>query len=148
MPLFISPLFDLLQGKETKGEAMHVEERERKREKTNRIPLVSCGLIGLFFSFFFKPRRINSFFLLLPRVDQWVSKVFSSMLVFFYLISNYDRLLLFYSCLDTMSSDEGSQSSNSQAPLYMFGGSYAYRKRFIANMYHITHEAQFQRWRS
>ncbi|CAB4299203.1 unnamed protein product [Prunus armeniaca] len=41
-----------------------------------------------------------------------------------------------------------SSQSNSQAPLYVFGGSYAYIKRFIANMYHITHEAQFQRWRS
>ncbi|KAL6272510.1 hypothetical protein ACE6H2_023202 [Prunus campanulata] len=45
-----------------------------------------------------------------------------------------------------MSSDEGSQSLSSQMPLYLWGGSKGYKKRFVANMHRITIEDHIQKW--
>ncbi|CAL9007609.1 unnamed protein product [Prunus brigantina] len=51
-------------------------------------------------------------------------------------------------CLLTMSSEDGSKSPSSQVPLYLWGGSLVYIKRFVANLHPITTEAQFQKWRA
>ncbi|CAL2274560.1 unnamed protein product [Prunus armeniaca] len=47
-----------------------------------------------------------------------------------------------------MSSEDGSKSSSSQVPSYLWGGSQVYSKRFVANLHRITTEAQFQKWRA
>ncbi|CAL2247869.1 unnamed protein product [Prunus armeniaca] len=48
----------------------------------------------------------------------------------------------FFSFLD------GSKASSSQVPLYLWGGSEVYKKRFVANLRRVTNEDQFQRWRA
>ncbi|CAL8131699.1 unnamed protein product [Prunus armeniaca] len=47
-----------------------------------------------------------------------------------------------------MSSRDGSKASSSQVPLYLWGGSKVYKKRFVANLHRVTNEDQFQRWRA
>lgn len=47
-----------------------------------------------------------------------------------------------------MSFDKGSQSSSSQVPMYFWGGSKVYKRRFVANLHCIKTEAQFQKWRA
>ncbi|CAL2254385.1 unnamed protein product [Prunus armeniaca] len=47
-----------------------------------------------------------------------------------------------------MPSRDGSKASSSQVPLYLWGGSEVYKKRFVANLHRITNEDQFQRWRA
>lgn len=124
---------------------MHVEERERKREKTNRIPLVSCGLIDLFFSFiFFKPRPIISFFYSYRELPAGERGLLLHVGIF-YLISNYDHLLLIIVALTPC---RLMKEANHLTHKLLYICLVAYRKIFIANMYRITHEAQFQRWRS
>ncbi|CAL8124080.1 unnamed protein product [Prunus armeniaca] len=44
-----------------------------------------------------------------------------------------------------MSSEDGSKSPSSQVPLYLWGGSLVYINRFVANLHHVTTEAQFQK---
>ncbi|CAL8095405.1 unnamed protein product [Prunus armeniaca] len=46
-----------------------------------------------------------------------------------------------------MPSRDGSKASSSQVPLYLWGGSEVYKKRFVANLRRVTNEDQFQRWR-
>ncbi|CAL9027573.1 unnamed protein product [Prunus brigantina] len=45
-----------------------------------------------------------------------------------------------------MSSEDGSKSPSSQVPLYLWGGSQVYNKRFVANLHRVTTEAQFPKW--
>ncbi|KAI5324053.1 hypothetical protein L3X38_033126 [Prunus dulcis] len=45
-----------------------------------------------------------------------------------------------------MSSEDGRKSPSSQVPLYMWGGSQVYKKRFVANLHHGRTGAQFQKW--
>ncbi|CAL9018597.1 unnamed protein product [Prunus brigantina] len=40
------------------------------------------------------------------------------------------------------------EASSSQVPLYLWGGSEVYKKRFVANLHRVTNEDQFQRWRA
>ncbi|CAL9013897.1 unnamed protein product [Prunus brigantina] len=47
-----------------------------------------------------------------------------------------------------MPSRDGSKASSSQVPLYLWGGSEVYKRRFVANLYRVTNEDQFQRWRA
>ena len=47
-----------------------------------------------------------------------------------------------------MPSRDGSKASSSQVPLYLWGGSEVYKKRFVANLRRVTNEDQFQRWRA
>ncbi|CAL8094061.1 unnamed protein product [Prunus armeniaca] len=47
-----------------------------------------------------------------------------------------------------MPSRDGSKASSSQVPLYLWGGSVVYKKRFVANLHHVTNEDQFHRWRA
>ncbi|CAL2239112.1 unnamed protein product [Prunus armeniaca] len=45
-----------------------------------------------------------------------------------------------------MPSRDSSKASSSQVPLYLWGGSEVYKKRFVANLRRVTNEDQFQRW--
>ncbi|CAL9000812.1 unnamed protein product [Prunus brigantina] len=47
-----------------------------------------------------------------------------------------------------MSFEDGSKAPNSQAPLYLWGGSIVHNKKFVANLHRVTTEAQFQKWRA
>ncbi|CAL9025416.1 unnamed protein product [Prunus brigantina] len=49
-------------------------------------------------------------------------------------------------CTIIMSSDEGIQSSDSQVPKCLWGGSKVMKRRFVANLHCITTESQFQKW--
>ncbi|CAL2265524.1 unnamed protein product [Prunus armeniaca] len=51
-------------------------------------------------------------------------------------------------CSIIMSSDEGNWSSSSRVLMYMWGDSKVHKKRFVANLHHITTKAQFQKWRT
>ncbi|CAL8082946.1 unnamed protein product [Prunus armeniaca] len=47
-----------------------------------------------------------------------------------------------------MSSRDDSKAPSSQVPLYLWGGFEVYKKRFVANLHHVTNEGQFKRWRA
>ncbi|CAL9004915.1 unnamed protein product [Prunus brigantina] len=47
-----------------------------------------------------------------------------------------------------MPSRDGSKAPSSQVPLYLWGGSEVYKKRFVANLHRVTNEDKFQRWRA
>lgn len=47
-----------------------------------------------------------------------------------------------------MSFDEKGRSSGLQVPMYLWGGSQVYKRRFVANLHCVTTEVQFQKWRA
>ncbi|CAL2276192.1 unnamed protein product [Prunus armeniaca] len=47
-----------------------------------------------------------------------------------------------------MSFEDGSRLLSSQVPLYLWAGSKAHKKMFMANVHCVTSEAQFQKWRA
>ncbi|CAL2239888.1 unnamed protein product [Prunus armeniaca] len=53
-----------------------------------------------------------------------------------------------YCCSTIMLFDKGIWSSGSQVPVYLWGGSQVYKKRFIAHLHYLTSEAHFQKWRT
>lgn len=47
-----------------------------------------------------------------------------------------------------MLSDKGSWSSGSQVPMYLWGGSQVYKKRFVAHLHYLMSKTHFQKWRT
>ncbi|KAI5316927.1 hypothetical protein L3X38_036634 [Prunus dulcis] len=53
---------------------------------------------------------------------------------------------MFYNYSTILSFEEGSRSPNSKGPLYLWGGSKVYKKRFVAKLHRVTTEAHFSKW--
>ncbi|KAI5318070.1 hypothetical protein L3X38_037778 [Prunus dulcis] len=75
--------------------------------------------------------------------------------IFFFLSRQQPAVLKQVPCLANglcytiiMSSDERIQSSDSQVPKCLWGGSKVMNRRFMANLHRITTESQFQKWRA
>lgn len=58
------------------------------------------------------------------------------------------NLSLFCTYSTIVSSNKKSQSSGSQVPMYLWGGSKVHKRIFMANLHRITIESQFQKWRT